>query len=155
MNTRGRAWIAVSSVMLGTAILLSASEIGLAQAETNSLDVGAVEQAKAQDSSDASHATIVGALRRALVGTATLDGTPITDVQLRSQCTTAFVTAKGATVIDWSKVGNFAGRIDGKQAILPISDGNANHVFAMPEGDGFRGVDGSMGLLANECGGPM
>ena len=155
MNRRGRAWIAASSVLLGMAILPSASELGLGQAKAKSLDVGAVDQAKAQDSSDASHATIVSALRRALVGTATLDGAPITDVQLRSRCTTAFVTAKGATVIDWRKVGNFAGRIDGKQAILPISDGSADHVFAMPQGDGFRGVDGSMGLLADECGGPM
>ncbi|WP_260598941.1 hypothetical protein [Sphingomonas endolithica] len=111
--------------------------------------------ASAGESSDRSHATVVGALRTALVGAATLDGAPITDVTLRSRCTTAFVTAKGTTAIDWSKVGNFAGRIDGKQAVLPISDGGAEHLFAMPEGDAFRGVDGSMGLLADECGGPM
>jgi hypothetical protein len=110
--------------------------------------------ASAGQSSDSSHATVVGALRTALVGTATLDGAPITDVTLRSRCTTAFVTAKGTTTIDWSKVGNFAGRIDGKQGILPISDG-AEHLFAMPRGDAFRGVDGSMGLLADECGGPL
>jgi hypothetical protein len=111
--------------------------------------------ASAGESSDRSHATVVGALRTALVGEATLDGAPITDVTLRSRCTTAFVTAKGTTAINWSKVGNFAGRVDGKQAILPISDGGAEHLFAMPEGDAFRGVDGSMGLLADECGGPM
>jgi hypothetical protein len=108
-----------------------------------------------RNSADPSHATVVRALRRALVGIATLDGVPITDVQLRFRCTTAFVTAKGATVIDWSKVGNFAGRIDGKQGILPIRDGRTTHLFAMPEGDGFRGVDGSMGLLADDCGEPM
>jgi hypothetical protein len=121
------------------------------------VDTPATEMTNASsgDSSDRSHATVVGALRTALVGAATLDGAPITDVTLRSRCTTAVVTAKGTTAIDWSKVGNFAGRIDGKQAVLPISDGGAEHLFAMPEGDAFRGVDGSMGLLADECGGPM
>jgi hypothetical protein len=109
----------------------------------------------AHNGSDASHTTIVGALRRALVGTATLDGAPITVVQRRSRCTTAFTTAKGTIVIDWHKVGNFAGRIDGKLGVLPISDGGADHIFVMPDGDGFRGVDGSMGLLAAECGSPM
>ena len=50
-------------------------------------------------------------------------------------------------VIDWAQAGNFAGRTSGGTATLPIE----GHEFTMPETPTFARVDGSFGLLADNC----
>lgn len=165
-----RAWARTVTLVVGVAGWLSGCERSQPASRPNSAPTSTVDRALATPSEpartiplqmnrsdvnrsdDSSHATLVGALRDTLVGVAILDGEPITDVQYRSDCTTTFVTPSRTTLIDWSKVGNFAGRIEGKQAILPLSDGGGEHRFVMPDTDRFRSVDGGMGLLADECG---
>ena len=96
-------------------------------------------------------ANVVASLKRELVGIGQVDGKPITDVQLRSKCQTAFVTGEATTIVDWTNIGNFAGRSQDGVATIPIDDGKAHHSFTMPDGATFRRVDGSLGLLADEC----
>lgn len=97
------------------------------------------------------HATINGALKHELVGTGSVDGHGITDVRMLALCRTAFVSGDGLVEIDWTKVGNFAGRVEGGVASLPIADDHGSHVFTLPDGPSFRRIDGSMGLLADDC----
>lgn len=101
---------------------------------------------------DASNATMVGALKQELVGSAKLDGQSITDVQLRSRCQTIITTRAGQTLIDWSGIGNFARSVDKGVATIPINDGHGEHTIRLPEGAGSERVDGGFGLLAGECG---
>jgi hypothetical protein len=102
---------------------------------------------------DQTNATGVASLRRELIGAAaTLDGQPITNVKALSRCHTVFTTKSNATVtVHWNKVGNFAATVDHGSATIPIDDGAGVHNFVLPEGDGFRRVNGTMGHLADAC----
>lgn len=104
-----------------------------------------------QQGDDAINANVVTALKREMAGVVRLDARLISDVQFRSRCVTVFVTDAGSTAIDWTRVGNFAGRIVNGVATIPIEHGAGRHIFSMPDGDGFRRVDGSLGLLADNC----
>lgn len=102
---------------------------------------------------DPTNATGVASLRRELIGAAaTLDGQPITNVKAVSRCQTVFTTKSNAVVIvRWNKVGNFAATVEHGSATIPIDDGAGVHNFVLPEGDGFRRVNGTMGHLADGC----
>ena len=102
---------------------------------------------------DQTNATGVASLRRELIGAAaTLDGQPITNVKAVSRCQTVFTTKSNAVVIvRWNKVGNFAATVEHGSATIPIDDGAGVHNFVLPEGDGFRRVNGTMGHLADAC----
>ncbi len=106
-----------------------------------------------QYTEDQTNTTEVASLRRELIGgAATLDGHPITDVKLVTRCQTVFTTKSNATVtVHWNKVGNFAATVDRGSATIPIDDGAGVHNFVLPEGDGFRRVNGTVGHLADAC----
>jgi hypothetical protein len=107
---------------------------------------------------DRTNRTVAGLLKDILVRAGTIDGKPINDFQLRGRCQTAFVTAETTIVIDWSNVGNYAGRYAGGQESFAIDDGNGIHTIAVPAGEhpeplgnaGAR-VDSGMGGIADSC----
>jgi hypothetical protein len=107
---------------------------------------------------DRSNLTSAEVLKDIFVHAGTIDGKPIKDFQLRSRCQTAFVTADSTIVIDWSHVGNYAGRSDGSRESFAIDDGKGSHTIAVPAGEhpeplgnaGAR-VDGGMGVIADSC----
>lgn len=109
--------------------------------------------ASAQYTEDQTNATGVASLHRELIeAAATLDGQPITDVKAISRCQTVFITKSNASItVNWNKVGNFAATTEHGSATIPIDDGAAVHNFVLPEGDGFRRVNGTMGHLADAC----
>ena len=95
-----------------------------------------------------------------LVGHATLDGHDVTGVRAIDKCHTAFVTATGETVIDWTKADNSAAHdADGRENTeLPGSDGK--HVMSVvlgdlpePAGNAANRTSGAFGGLAIECAG--
>ena len=100
---------------------------------------------------DTTLATVIGALRKDLVGSGSIDGQAITDVQRQSRCETAFVTAQERTVIHWAKVGDLAAHSGAGQVSIPIDDGTGEHTISLPDGDTSRGLDGALGLLADRC----
>lgn len=104
-----------------------------------------------KDALAASHATMVTELRRLLVGTATLDGAPISEVRAVDACHTAFTTGKGSVTVDWTKGGNIAARDVGGREINDLPGTNGVHPLSMPVGDGADGVSGALGLLVSEC----
>lgn len=109
--------------------------------------------AGSQYTEDQTNAIGVASLRRELIGAAaTLDGQPITNVKAVSRCQTVFTTKSNVTVtVHWNKVNNFAPTVDHGSATIPIDDGAGVHNFILPEGDGFRRVNGTMGHLADAC----
>jgi hypothetical protein len=107
---------------------------------------------------DSSNQTSAAILKEIFVLAGTIDGKPIKDFQLRSRCQSDFVTADSTIVIDWSHVGNYAGRlVDGRESFA-IDDGKGVHTIAVPAGQqpeplgnaGAR-VDGGMGVIADSC----
>ena len=111
-------------------------------------------QAPASDS----HSTIIAEMKRVLVGAATMDGAPITDVRVRSTCRTTFVNAGGATEIDWAKVGNVAPRVAAGHEINVLPSDTGNHELSIPTSasgptrDDADDIRGAVGLLAADCG---
>jgi PBP1b-binding outer membrane lipoprotein LpoB len=103
--------------------------------------------------SGADHAVINASLKRELVGTAQVDGEAITDVQMVDRCRTRFNTADAAIYINWARIGNFAAREANGVVSLPITDDHGTHIFTVREDAVSRRIDGSMGLLADDCGG--
>lgn len=101
----------------------------------------------------ADHAVINASLKRELVGTAQVDGKVITDVELVDRCRTRFKTADAAIEINWTGVGNFAAQEGGDVVSLPITDDRGTHTFTVRDDAVSRRMDGSMGLLADDCGG--
>ena len=95
--------------------------------------------------------TIHQSLKSELAGTGQIDGAMISDVQMVDRCHTRFVTPMTSITVNWSKVGNFAARTEQGKVSIPITDDRATHIMTMPDGDDSRRVDGSMGLLADDC----
>jgi hypothetical protein len=102
---------------------------------------------------DRSHATVTASLKQDLVGVGAIDGQPITDVKSSSRCETLFASKSASAVIHWAKVGNFAPRTSGATVSISIDDGGGPHQITMPANSQFRRVDGSLGLLADDCSG--
>jgi hypothetical protein len=104
---------------------------------------------------DRSNRTSAAVLKDIFDRAGTIDGKPIQDFQLRSRCQTAFITADSIIVIDWSHVGNYAGRYADGQELFAIDDGKGSHTIAVPAGehpeplgnDGAR-VDSGMSVIA-------
>lgn len=105
-----------------------------------------------------SHITIVDEMKRVLIAAGTMDGAAITDIRTRSHCRTIFVTANGATEIDWSKVGNIAPRLAKGREINDLANDEGNHELSIetsassPARDNADGISGAVGLLAGDCG---
>jgi hypothetical protein len=107
---------------------------------------------------DMTNRTGAAALKEIFIRVGTIDGKPIKDFQLRSRCQTAFVTADGDVLIDWSKVGNYAGRYANGKESFAIDDGKGTHTISVPTGQhpepvgnaGAR-VDGGMSVIADSC----
>jgi hypothetical protein len=102
---------------------------------------------------DSSHATVTASLRQDLVGVGSIDGQLITDVKSPSRCETLFASKSASAVIHWAKVGNFAPRMLAATVSISIDDGGGPHQITMPASSQFRRVDGSLGLLADDCSG--
>jgi len=101
------------------------------------------------------NANAVSAVRENLIGKAMFDGSPVTGVRSRDTCKTVIVTSRGATVIDWSHVGNLAPRTGGGQDTTAIDVGGKPHALSVPSGDLTDQVNMSLGVLALNCGGGM
>lgn len=107
---------------------------------------------------DQSGQTSAALLKEIFVRAGTIDGKPIKDFQLRNRCQTAFVTDGSTIVIDWSHVGNYAGRDAGGRESFAIDDGKGTHTISVPAGEhpeplgnaGAR-VDSGMGIIADSC----
>ena len=170
--------IARSAALLGFAVLCSCGQMGTSAAtsptdaatvvaepaavaspapsavprEAPSDGLGANAAMQTAPSSTATiNGNVIASIKSELVGVGKLDGQAITDVTERDKCATAFATAGGPVVVHWAKVGNIAGRVDHGTASIPIDDGTGTHTFTMPETPTFRRVNGSFGLLADNC----
>lgn len=93
-----------------------------------------------------------------LVGHATLDGAAVTGVRAVDKCHMAFVTAKGDTVVDWSKAGNLAPRDEGGREINRLPSATGWHELSVPLGEWPEPAgnianqsSGAFGQLATEC----
>lgn len=122
-----------------------------AKAAAPQASFAAAEKAPQDPSPGADHATIHQSLKSELAGTGQMDGAMISDVQLVDRCHTRFMTSMTSITVNWSKVGNFAARAERGSVSIPITDDQATHILTMPDGDDSRRVDGSLGLLADDC----
>ncbi|WP_260598940.1 hypothetical protein [Sphingomonas endolithica] len=109
---------------------------------------------------DRTNRTGAAVLRPILLQVGQIDGQHITDFRLVDRCHTAFVAAGTTVTIDWSKVGNFAGRDEAGRTILDIDDGTGSHAISVPTGnhpeplgDAAARVDSALSLIAGSCGG--
>lgn len=107
---------------------------------------------------DRSNRTGANAIRPALVMVGRFDGEPILDFKLESRCQTAFVTRAGTTVIDWSRVGDFARHIERDRVSIPLDDGSGVHVVSLPKakrpepvGDASVRVDSAFAMFYFGC----
>ncbi|WP_314372282.1 hypothetical protein [Sphingomonas paucimobilis] len=127
------------------------TEKAMANAAMPQAPSAVAEQAPQNPLPGADHATIHQSLKSELAGTGQIDGAMISDVQMVDRCHTRFVTPMTSITVNWSKVGNFAARTEQGKVSIPITDDRATHIMTMPNGDDSRRVDGSMGLLADDC----
>lgn len=95
-----------------------------------------------------------------LAGHATLDGQAVTGVRAVDTCHTAVATAKGETIIDWSKAGNRAPRDAGGREINQLPGADGGHVMSVTQGDlpepagnAANRSSGAFGRLAIACAG--
>jgi hypothetical protein len=109
---------------------------------------------------DRTNRTGAAVLRPILLQVGQIDGQRITDFLLVDRCHTAFTAAGKTVTIDWSKVGNFAGRDEAGRTILDIDDGTGSHAISVPTGnhpeplgDAAARVDSALSLIAGSCGG--
>jgi len=109
------------------------------------------EQALPRPSSGADHATVHQSLKSELAGLGQIDDATISDVRMVDRCHTRFFTPTADVTINWSKVGNFAARVEHGKVFIPVTDDQATHILTMPDGAGARRIDGSLGLLADDC----
>jgi hypothetical protein len=109
------------------------------------------EEAQKAPSPGADHATVHQSLKSALAGVGQIDNGMISDVQMVDRCHTRFVTRVTSATINWGAVGNFAARVEQGKVSIPITDNRGTHILTMPDGADSRRVDGSMGLLADDC----
>lgn len=97
---------------------------------------------------------MIAQMKSALVGHARFDDALITGFRSRGACRAEFVTARGATVINWREVGNVAGRLGGGVEQTALVTAGVTHQLSVPN-DGAsdaEGVGGAVGQLAEECG---
>lgn len=74
---------------------------------------------------------MIDTMRGDIVGKATFDGQPITDVQEPSPCVTVLTTAAGRIPIDWAHVPNPGyRRIDGKTDVELQHDDTIGHLVS-------------------------
>ena len=107
---------------------------------------------------DRTNQTGAAVLRTIFLKAGQIDGQRITDFQLIGRCQTAFTAAGKKTTIDWSKVGNFAGRDEAGRTVLDIDDGAGSHAISVPSGDqpeplgnAAGRVDGGLSVIADSC----
>lgn len=155
--TSGNAATEIDTVTTETIANDAAPAVTAEDATTNA---GAFDDTSSQAPTiDRTNQTGAGAIAPVLIAYGTLDGDRITEFKLRSRCETDFVTAKGTTTINWSKVGNLAERDEGNQVITPIDDGNGAHQLAVPKdkqtptvGDVAAVVNMGLSGIAEGCG---
>ncbi|MGY4398470.1 hypothetical protein ACVWZA_003678 [Sphingomonas sp. UYAg733] len=109
---------------------------------------------------DRTNRTGAAVLHDIFVAAGQIDGKRITDFKLSGRCKTVFTTTDNTTTIDWSKVGNFAGRDDAGRTVLDIDDGAGSHAISVPSGtqaeplgNAAARVDGGLSVIADSCGG--
>ena len=104
------------------------------------------------------HAAAMAAMARLFVGHVSLDGELLTDVRALSACQTGFVTAKGATTIDWSRLSNPAPRTTADSDVIPLvsPDGEHDLSTSLPAGSGkqARRMESVVTLLYLDCANP-
>ena len=101
------------------------------------------------------HAAAMAAMARLFVGHVSFDGELLTDVRALSACQTGFVTAKGATTIDWSRLSNTAARTTGDRDVIPLvsPDGEHDLSTSLSAGSGkqARRMESVVTLLYLDC----
>lgn len=110
----------------------------------------AAAEAEQDQTIDRTHRTGFEVLRKAFLGSGQVDGAKVTGMTLPDRCRTAFVTAQGETVVDWTKVGNFAGRTSAGRRSINVDDGGGTHDLSVAEGSGAT-VESAFGVIADEC----
>lgn len=107
---------------------------------------------------DRTNRTGATVLREIFLKAGEIDGQRITDFQLVERCRTSFSTAAKTTIIDWSKVGNFAGHDAAGRTIIDVDDGAGSHAISVPSGDypeplgnAAARVDGGLSVIADSC----
>ncbi len=73
------------------------------------------------------HAAAMAAMARLFVGHVSFDGELLTDVRALSSCQTSFVTTKGASTIDWSRLSNPAPRTTADSDVIPLVSPDGEH----------------------------
>lgn len=97
-----------------------------------------------------SHAVIGQSLKKDLVGKATLDGKPVTDVRQTAQCVTSFSTAARTIAVDWAHVGNSNDTNDGFEVVIPLQSGDTINDLRVPRSDA-DGIESSFMVLYGDC----
>ncbi len=104
------------------------------------------------------HATAIAAMARLFVGHVSFDGELLTDVQALSACQTGFVTAKGATTIDWSRLSNPAPRTTADSDLIPLVSPDGEHDLSTSPSAGSgkqaRRMESVVTLLYLDCSNP-
>jgi hypothetical protein len=99
---------------------------------------------------DRTHRTGFEVLKTVFLASGEVDGAKVTGMTLPDRCRTVFVTAEGETAVDWTKVGNFAGRTQADRRSISIDDGSSAHDYSVAEASGAT-VESAFGVLADEC----
>ncbi len=101
------------------------------------------------------HAAAMAAMARLFVQRVSFDGDVLTDVRALSACRTGFVTAKGATTVDWSHLSNPAPRTTADSDVIPLvsPDGEHDLSTSLSAGSGkqARRMESVVTLLYLDC----
>jgi hypothetical protein len=104
------------------------------------------------------HAAAMAAMARLFVGHVFFDGMLLTEVRALSACQTAYVTAKGATTIEWSGLSNTAPQTVGDNDVIPLVSPDGNHDLSLPlsagSGTQARRMESVVTLLYLDCNTP-
>ena len=101
------------------------------------------------------HAAAMAAMARLFVGHVSFDGELLTEVRPVSACRTSFVTEKGATTIDWSRLSDPAPRTMSGKDVIQLVTPEADHDLSTPLSAGSdrqgRRMDSVIGFLYLDC----
>ena len=104
------------------------------------------------------HAAAMAAMARVFVGHVSIDGELLTDVRALSACQTGFVTAKGGTTIDWSRLSKIAPRTEADSDVIQLVSPDGEHDLATPlsagSGKQARRMESVVTWLYLDCANP-
>lgn len=130
---------------------LALMSCGTSEAKQTPPQARPTSQGRGTSASQNPDETATAAMARAAAGKMKLDGARVTRVLYVDHCHTAFVTSAGKTVLDWSKVGNFAPSMAAGLEVTDLAQPGGNHRLTMPLGHDSDDVQSTIGIMASDC----